>query len=68
MSKVDMHFMCEETKLWTLFTSPRQLNTEFSSYASDELEDLPPILIMVKTEGLGYLPPCSLWNTEGLEI
>ena len=33
---------------------------EFPSYTGDKLEDLPAILILVKMEGLGCLPPCNL--------
>jgi len=55
-----MCFMCEGTELWTSLTSPRWLNTELPSSAWDELENLPPVLILVKTEGLGDLPPLSL--------
>ena len=48
--------------------SPRKLNIEFPSCAGDKLEDLPPVLTLVKIEGLNYLPPFSLWNTEGLGV
>jgi len=54
-----MRFTCEGAKLWTSFTSPRQPKIDFTSYAGDELEDLSPILILVKMEGLGCLPPCN---------
>ena len=59
-SKVETPFMHEGTKLWTSFTSPRRLNTEFLSFARDELENLSPVLILVKTEGFGDLPPLTL--------
>jgi len=61
-----MRFIHEGTKLWTLFTTPRKLNTKFPSCPSDEFEDLPSVLILVKTKGLGCLPPFSLWDIEGL--
>jgi len=65
-SKVEMQFTCDGMELWTSFTSPRWLNIEFLSYTSGELEDLPPTLIMVKTEGLGCLSTLNLRNTEDL--
>jgi len=52
--------MREGMELWTSFTSPKRLKTKFLSCAGDELEDLPPILILVKTKVLGYLPPGGL--------
>jgi len=57
MSKAVMRFMREGTELWASFTSPKRLNTEFPSCAGDELEDLPPISILVKIESLECLPP-----------
>jgi len=59
-SKVEIRFMHKGMELWTSFTSPNRLNTEFSSCAGDELENLSPILILVKMKGLGDLPPLSL--------
>jgi len=67
-STVEMHFMGEAKKLWTSFTSPKQLTTDFLSCAGDELDDLPPVLILVKTEGLGCLSLFSLQNTENLGV
>jgi len=52
-SKVEMHFIHEGTELWTSFTSSRWLNTEFSSCVGDELKDLCPILLLVKTKDFG---------------
>ena len=60
MSKAEICFMLEGTELWTSFTSPRRLNTEFLSYAGNEVEDFPPVLVLVKTKGLGSVPPFSL--------
>jgi len=51
-----MRFMHKEMELWTSFTSPRWLNIELLSCASDKLDDLPSILILVKTEGSGLFP------------
>jgi len=34
----------------------------------NEPEDFSPALILVKTEGLGYLPPFSLQDTEDLGV
>jgi len=68
MSKVEMHFMGEGMRLWTSFTSPKWLNTEFPACTGDKLNDFSLILILVKTEGLDYLPPFSLQNTEDLGI
>jgi len=53
MFKIETRFMSEGTKLRTLFTSLSQLKTEFSSYAGDQLENLPFVLILVKTKGFG---------------
>ena len=50
--KMDMQFLYEGMELSTSFTLPKLLNIEFLSRASDELEDLPPVLILAKTEGL----------------
>jgi len=41
---------------------------EFPSRAGDELEGLPLVLIMVKTEGWGCVPPFSLQSVEGLRV
>ena len=67
-SKVDMHFMCEEMELWNSFTSPRWLNTKLLSRTNYELEDLPPALTLLKTEGLDCLSPLSLRNTKDLSV
>jgi len=67
-TKVEMCFMREEMELWTSFTSPRWLNTEFLSCAGDELEDSAPIFILMKTKGLGCLSPLNLQNTEDLGV
>ena len=66
--KVDMHFMRKEMELQTFFTLPRLLNTEFLSYLGNELDDFPPILILVKTKGLDYLLRFSLQNTKDLGV
>jgi len=50
-------------ELWTLFTSPRWLNTKFLPRVGNEHDDFLPILIIVKTEGLDCL---NLRNTEDL--
>jgi len=68
VSRVEMHSMCERIEIWTSLVSPKQLNMEFSSYVSDELEDLPLVLILVKTKDFGCLPPFSFCNTKGLEV
>jgi len=60
ISKAKMRFMHEGIELWTSFTSPRRLNTDFPSCLGDELEDFPPVLILVKTEGLECLAPFSV--------
>ena len=39
-----------------------------SCLARNELDDLPPILILVKTEGLGCLSPLNLRHTEVLRV
>jgi len=52
--------MREGIELWTSFVSPSQLNTMFLSREDDELDDLPPVLILVKTKSLGCLPSLSL--------
>ena len=65
-SKVNMHFIRKEMELETSFTLPRLLNTEFQSRSGNELDDFPPILILVKTKGLDCLLPFSLQNTEDL--
>jgi len=41
--------------LWTLFISPRHLNTKSLSCEDSELDGISRILILVKTEGLGCL-------------
>jgi len=63
-----MHFVHERMGLWPSLTSPLWLNTEFPSRAGDELEDLPPVLLLVKIENLGCLPPFNPRNTEGLGV
>jgi len=60
--------MREGIELWTSFVSPSQLNTMFLSREDDELDDLPPVLILVKTKSLGCLPSLSLQNMEDLRI
>ena len=59
-SKVEMHFMLEGTEFLTSLTLPRWLNMEFPYCTGDELEDLPPVLIPVKTEDFGCLSCFSL--------
>jgi len=41
---------------------------EFPSCVGYELKDLPPVLILVKKERLGCLPPFNIQNTKGLEV
>ena len=65
-SKMEMGFMCEGMGLWISFTSHRRLNTEFSSCAGDELNELPPILVMVKIVSSGCLPSFSLRKLRSL--
>jgi len=56
MARAELCFMHEGMEPLTSFTSPRWL-MELSCPGD---EDLPPVLILVKTEGLGCLPPFSL--------
>ena len=39
-----------------------------SPCAGDELEELTPVLILMKMKGLGCLPPNNLWNMKGLGV
>jgi len=55
-------------ELWTSFISLRQLSTESLSCEDGELDNISPILILVKTECLGCLSLFSLWKTEGFRI
>jgi len=68
MFNVKMCFMREGMELWTSFTSPKRLNTEFLSCAGDELENLPPIRILVKTKGLNCLSSQSPRHLENLGV
>ena len=45
--------MQEGTKLWILLVSPKQLNTELSICAGDELDNFFLVVILEKTEDLG---------------
>ena len=68
MSKVEMHFICKAMKLRTSFASLRWLDTESLSHAGNKLDDLPSILILVKTKGLSCLSALSVRNTEDLRV
>jgi len=60
--------MHEGIELWTSFISVRWLNTESFFCEGSALDDISPILILVKTEDLGCSSFFNLWKTEGLGI
>ena len=67
-SKVETRFICEGMELCTSFILPRWLNNESLFYEDSDLDDIPTVLILVKTEGLGCLFSFNLWKTMGLGI
>jgi len=58
--KAEMRFMHKGTKFWTSLVSPKRLNTKHPACVGDESDGLPPLIILVKIEGLGFLSPFSL--------
>jgi len=60
--------MHEGMELLTSFVSPRWLNTKSLSFVNGGPNKFPPILILVKTEGLDSLLSFSLQNIENLGV
>ena len=67
-SKVNKHFISEGIELYTSFSLLRRPNVNPLTCGHDELKDSLLNLILVKTNGLCYVPRFNLWKIKDFGV